>query len=376
MEETGIIHVFSGKNNCSKRTQIAAELAKNSINGVTTGLSNKKAKRKYNLRETKLKRLMNVKCSKDIVQKTKLEKNLYLFTTKTKEEFLNRNQEIIETFSCTFKIKTIPPNCIINTRTGARMMESNSIPVFILVPRRQALCNAGSPHMDVHCLDFILNKFNKSDIRGKKCSGISVKYATIGAHCKRFGKGFSITQSPEKGGTEFRHVSIKMMERVKLFAKQYLPVPLMSLIKDIKTKVDDKITVSGVNNTYQSVWASLASSYNYISPAHVDKDAFISCLMCSHVPSKNVFNEKHKCTMKQAIACYFCFPEWGRYVALRPGDILFFNPLHYHCISDRTEAYKDEKVFVTSFYLKTAQIGRNDNDIDIENIIYQKDVTL
>ena len=254
-------------------------------------------------------------------------------------------------------------------------MESKSVPVFILVPRKQSLCNAGSPHIDVNSLHYLLNKFNKVDKRGKKCTGISEKYATIGAHCKRFGKGFSITQPPTKGSTEFKHVTIKMMERVKLFAKQYLPVPLMSLIKNMKQIVNDKISVTGEDDSYKSVWASLASSFNYVSPAHIDKDAFISCLMCSHVPTSKAFNEKHQYTMKMPVACYFCFPEWGRYIALRPGDILFFNPLHYHCISERTNAFKDEKVFVTSFYLKTAQIGRNDNDIDIDNILYQTDVS-
>ena len=81
MEETGIIHVFVGKNNCSKRTQIAAELAERSLTAVPC---NKKTKRNFNTREKKLQQLMNVKASKNIVQRNKLEKNLYIFTTKKK----------------------------------------------------------------------------------------------------------------------------------------------------------------------------------------------------------------------------------------------------------------------------------------------------
>ena len=72
--------------------------------------------------------------------------------------------------------------------------------------------------------------------------------------------------------------------------------------------------------------------------------------------------------MDDEIACHFMFPEYGIAIALRPGDVLFFNPLHYHCLSERNILYADEKVFVTSFYLKAAQIGLNDNDIGLSEL--------
>jgi hypothetical protein len=30
-----------------------------------------------------------------------------------------------------------------------------------------------------------------------------------------------------------------------------------------------------------------------------------------------------------------CFPEYGVAVALRPGDVLLFNPQNYHCLLKR-----------------------------------------
>ena len=65
---------------------------------------------------------------------------------------------------------------------------------------------------------------------------------------------------------------------------------------------------------------------------------------------------------------YFLFPDYGIAVAMRPGDVLFFNPLHYHCLSERCKEYNDEKVFVTSFYMKTSQLRLNDNDIPLSEI--------
>ena len=104
----------------------------------------------------------------------------------------------------------------------------------------------------------------------------------------------------------------------------------------------------------------------YTSPAHVDKNAFISCLIVSHIPNTHDSKRKYFYSVEDnEICCHFLFPEYGKAVALRPGDVLFFNPLHYHCLSDRTDAYQDEKVYVTSFYIKSAQLGLNDNDIEL-----------
>jgi hypothetical protein len=58
-----------------------------------------------------------------------------------------------------------------------------------------------------------------------------------------------------------------------------------------------------------------------------------------------------------------CFPEQGVAVALRPGDVIFFNPQYYHCVSGRCVEYEAEKVYLTSFYMKSMQLGLNDNSI-------------
>ncbi len=110
----------------------------------------------------------------------------------------------------------------------------------------------------------------------------------------------------------------------------------------------------------KNVWSSMATSCNYISPSHTDKDAFLSCLMVTHVPLGTEM-KKQKTMLNMDVAVYFCFPEQGIAVALRPGDILFFNPLHHHCLSQRTSEYRNEEVYVTSFYVKSSEMGGNDN---------------
>ena len=63
------------------------------------------------------------------------------------------------------------------------------------------------------------------------------------------------------------------------------------------------------------------------------------------------------------IVQYFCFPEYGLAMAMRVEDILFFNANAYHCLSIKTNMFKDIDVHVSTFYLKTAHVGMNDNSI-------------
>ena len=81
-----------------------------------------------------------------------------------------------------------------------------------------------------------------------------------------------------------------MIGRVKIFARSYMPLPLMLLIRELKLNVNNKVSIHGNDKGYTILWASLASSCNYLSPAHMDKDGFISCLM--YVPNYTPFNQK------------------------------------------------------------------------------------
>ena len=70
---------------------------------------------------------------------------------------------------------------------------------------------------------------------------------------------------------------------------------------------------------------------------------------------------------KMPVCQYFCFPQFGLAIAIRPGDILLFNPNIYHCLSMKTENYKTD-VHVTSAYMKTAHAGDNNNRKELTDI--------
>jgi hypothetical protein len=218
---------------------------------------------------------------------------------------------------------------------------------------------------DVGCLERILHVHTKVSLRGLKKSGIALSYAIIGATILRGGKGIAFKHPVNKD--DLRHC-YSMLNRMEHFAKMWLPFGLMSTLNESKNMCNDNATLLGNNRGTRGVFASIASSYNYVSPAHVDEDAFLSCLTVSFISDSSDRQIKHRYKLEMEVALYFCLPQRGICVALRPGDIFFFNPLEYHCISQRTEFYKNERIFVTSFYLKAKQLGLNDNEIPLENI--------
>ena len=60
------------------------------------------------------------------------------------------------------------------------------------------------------------------------------------------------------------------------------------------------------------------------------------------------------------VAQHFCFPSLGFAVGLRPGDVLIFNPHVHHCLSEKSEAFFGDNVHVSTCYLKTKHVSKND----------------
>ena len=60
------------------------------------------------------------------------------------------------------------------------------------------------------------------------------KYATLGVHCNRFGKGFTLTQVKDDSIREYNHLKNKILARMVNLAKAFLPMGLLSQLKNIK----------------------------------------------------------------------------------------------------------------------------------------------
>jgi hypothetical protein len=250
---------------------------------------------------------------------------------------------------------------IFDDKAGSRLMESEQVPIYIHVPRDQVLMNTGSSVADVQCLKSLLQHHSKIAARGTKRNGVCTQYATFGIHAHRYKSGLGEKKVNENCLADYGHLK-KMIKRMEFFASAYLPFGLLSSLRHGRQVVGDRVDIHQSSRQHsQSVWSSIATSFNYVSPAHVDKDAFLSCLTVSYAPQPPDTSVKFRYKMDMPVAVYFCFPQYNVAVGLRPGDVLFFNPLHYHCVSQRTEDYKSDEIYVTSFYIKSSQLSGNTN---------------
>ena len=69
--------------------------------------------------------------------------------------------------------------------------------------------------------------------------------------------------------------------------------------------------------------------------------------------------------MDAEVCNYFTFAEQGITVAMRPGDMLIFNPMYHHCLSSCTSLYEGDDVFYLLLYMKTAVVRKNNNSLPL-----------
>jgi hypothetical protein len=261
---------------------------------------------------------------------------------------------------------------IIDSCVGSKMMHDN-YPVFLLIPRISAIKVNNNSRADYDCLMWLLKNNSNLNIRGKERTGHSTQYVTAGAHSSNFRKGIHIKKLHGDNKRFYEPYLQKWLRRAKMFAIHYLPFGLLSGLQEAKFLVDDDICYEKSHNTTNpeihnnSLYASMATSYNYIAPAHVDKDSFLSCLFVTL--NMEQYNDECHSPLYQEhmdICVYFSFPDYEKTVALRPGDVFFFNPLKRHCVSQRCIEYIDSKVFCSTFYINTKTISGNDATLPIK----------
>jgi len=78
----------------------------------------------------------------------------------------------------------------------------------------------------------------------------------------------------------------------------------------------------------ETIWASLAATRNHYLNSHTDEDFFYSLLTI--VSEYGLQDDIDRYKLNAEVCNYFTFAEQGVSVALRPGDILLFNPVYGH----------------------------------------------
>jgi hypothetical protein len=185
------------------------------------------------------------------------------------------------------------------------------------------------------------------------------KYTTVGLKPNRGSTGIL-----ESWPTNFSRIDkeriVKLMTRCEEVAKGYLPSNELRGLQIAKL-LGEWQEIDGVAS--QPIWGSLASGKNYYLNSHTDEDFFYS--LTTIASPHGLRQDIDRYSMDAEVCNYFTFAEQGIAVALRPGDMLIFNPMYHHCLSSRTSSYETEDVFCLSLYLKTTIVGKNDNSLPL-----------
>jgi hypothetical protein len=250
---------------------------------------------------------------------------------------------------------------VVDTVTGARMMSPSGDTVFTLVPRMDSIEKLTRVERTLASLYALEGARLKAEVRGKARIPVAEddgKYTTVGLKPSRSCKGI-FESWPKNLRDEDRSSILKLMTNCEEVAKGFVQADELRGLR-VAQLMGNWPNLKGVSS--RPIWGSLACGRNYYLNSHLDEDFFYSL---TTIASKwGLRNDIDRYSMEAEVCNYFTFAEEGIAVALRPGDMLLFNPLYQHCLSSRTSNYENKDVFCLSLYLKTAVVGGNDNSVE------------
>ena len=200
-----ICHTYKRKNSTSaKRTRIYCDYMEDHCQFARYGeINDRKKRNKRNKKQNKINKLycagkyitnLNDKEVQDNANRI-MEKTFYYNFYEKHDNYVNNNLSELKSLFQTDN------NVLIQIKqTGFKTIDSyigsimthDNWPVFLLIPRLEAIKVNNKSRADYDCLLWLLNNHSNLNMRGKQRSGYSTQYVTAGAHSSNYGKGIHI----------------------------------------------------------------------------------------------------------------------------------------------------------------------------------------
>ena len=254
--------------------------------------------------------------------------------------------------NCTFHHYSPSTFKLVDDSEGCIHYLSNGEVAFIKVPRKyciRSVSKFGPADADVF----------KSCIKGRKSTVRGVAMSDTFNHGHMVQRGaIGIRLSREFGSNEKLYKKLNhMLKRIDNACSAFFPPGLLLKFRRVCDEICPFPTLR--ENGFS---CSVSVAVDHISAVHVDKDFFFSYLTArSEFQGDIDWNS----SFHAATAYHFMFPSIGYGVCVRPGDILIFNPTIPHCCSHKLSAYDGIPVYLSSFYVKTAHVGGNNNGLSL-----------
>ena len=235
---------------------------------------------------------------------------------------------------------------------------------FMLVPRMSALtrthCFKHRSETKLICeaLDAMELKCKASTVRGSKIvlEEDQDKYVCTGTQPRRAAPGVEpIHYILNKVEHHHALTILKLFKRIEHLFEEWSDTRQIGIVHAAMNLIDaPTFTIPGTASPAR-IFGGIAWGRNVYLSSHKDKDFTYSAI--------TIHIKDCEYDLDNRVVAYFCFRKLGIAVPLRPGDVLFFNPQDEHCISSR--CHPEDNIYCISFYLKSANIGLNDNSIEL-----------
>ena len=292
-------------------------------------------------------------------------------TVMTKEDITSKKVPIFFNGNPTIpQIQGVPSPCIVypvthltivDTQHGFRYpLDDQGVDDVILLPRRFIMNSQPKQELLLNALESAEDKTPTTLTRGKKrvvaYQTKGAKYITPGVYAKRAGTGWGMKTLNKLTSWEWGDI-FKYINYCESKATAYISPEVIKGLTIARTVVPFPTFPSPDKKTESRFTASFAAARDVCLSCHTDEDSIYGIVSPIDASKKETFQ------WDAAICCFFTFPELGFAVALRPGDILVFNPTTYHCISSR--ANPNQHIWCTTLYLKNAVVGGNNNSLPL-----------
>jgi hypothetical protein len=257
---------------------------------------------------------------------------------------------------------------VVESADGAQFTSPGGDIVFRLLPRKEAL-KVYKKNKNSQVIESLLALEQATKtclVRGKTRQPIAddkvSRYLTIGLSPHRAKTGL-FERKPREVGDRNWHTVQALWNQVEHAILPWVESRWLWGLAQINSLGSWNQATFAANRSQPRIWGSLAMAKNHYLNSHVDVDFFLSVI---NIQATSLLGNDY--SLDEPITQYFVFPEFGLSVALRPGDILLFNPLYYHSISSRAEASLKNDSYCLSYYLKTAVVGGNDNSLKLTDV--------
>jgi len=248
-----------------------------------------------------------------------------------------------------------------NPAKGITYSPAAGDPPFTRIPRIKALQITGLLSIEESNKFCIALNYGYKCQRGSLCRGKAkrifsdYKYCNMGVQACRAGRGVRDTSYHRDGMPVEQWCNIvDMMKRTENALSSFVETKSLQQLNAAKQLLKFK-TMASSHLHPNKIFGGLAFGINVHLSCHKDHDYTWSVV--------SVHLHGYQYRLVDRIVAYFCFPRLGIAVALRPGDLLVFNPTEPHAISSRCNS--DDTVYCLSMYLKTAIVGLNDNSLSL-----------